>query len=468
MAHDVNQALAFAEARRSRFIDQLGAFVSIPSVSTEPERREDMRRAAAWLADCLQEIGLENVQIFPPDSHPLVYGEYLSAGARAPTILVYGHYDVQPAEPLEKWNTDPFSPIVRGDQLFGRGTSDMKGNVLGTIFAVEAWLKNGGLPVNVKFLIEGQEEIGSPSITAFLQEQKALLAADFCLNPDAGMLSPDQPTITYALRGLSYFELHVFGPENDLHSGLYGGAIHNPAQALVELTSGMHLPDGRVNLPGFYDGVRELTGEERQELARLPVSEQDLQRRTGVPAIWGEKDYTFFERITARPTLEINGLLSGFTGQGAKTVIPAQAMAKISCRLVPDQDPDKIKASLETYLERSAPETIRWELRELTRGYPSISDIHSPWIRAMVQAQTQAFGAPPLFRREGGSIPVVADLQHILGIESINVGIGLPDDNQHGPNEKMHLPSFHRQIDSFIRFFHLAGEASASQGAGSE
>jgi acetylornithine deacetylase/succinyl-diaminopimelate desuccinylase-like protein len=346
--------------------------------------------------------------------------------------------------------------------MYGRGISDMKGNVLATVFAVEACLRNGGLPVNVKFFVEGQEEIGSPDLGNFLRQHQDLLAADICLNPDTGMLSPEHPTITYALRGLAYFELNISGPTKDLHSGLYGGALLNPAQALAELIAGMHDSEGRVTLPGFYDDVRELTDGERNRLATLPIHEQDFLNRTGIPAIWGESGYSFYERITARPTLEVNGLLSGFTGEGSKTVIPSGAMAKISCRLVPDQVPEKIHQSLLTYLERTAPDTIRWSLRELVSGHPSISDIESPLVGAMAKALARAFGSEPLFRREGGSVPVVADLQHILGMETINVGIGLPDDNQHGPNEKMHLPSFYRQIDSFIHFFRLVAETSPS------
>lgn len=459
MSHTLKNALEFAQKHASRFVDQLGEFVAIPSVSTDPERFGDVRRAGEWVGTQLHNLGMKNIQLFPPDTHPIIYAENLDAGPDAPTALIYGHYDVQPAEPLDKWHSDPFVPTIRGENMMGRGASDMKGQVAAALFAVESILKSGGkLPINLKFMIEGEEEIGSKHLNAFIATHRDLLASDFCVNTDTGMLSPTQPTIVYALRGLAYFELHVYGAKQDLHSGIYGGVVHNPAQALAELIAGMHDANGTVTLPGFYDNVRALAPEERAELARLPMGDEMLVTRTGVSKLWGEAEFTPIERLGARPTLEINGLYSGFTGTGAKTVLPAYAMAKISCRLVPDQNSAEIKGQLEAYLSAAAPDTIRWELIEIVHGNPSISDRNSRWVQAMMQAQEAAWGVRPIFRREGGSVPVVTSLQTLAGIESINVGVGLPDDNQHGPDEKLHLPSYHKLIESLIHFFEILGK----------
>ena len=448
----LQNALDFAKQHRSRFVDQLGELVSIPSVSTNPDNFKDVRLAADWVADYMRRIGLENVQSFPPDNHPILYADWLHAGPDAPTMLIYGHYDVQPAEPLEQWHSDPFKPVVRGDNLYGRGASDMKGNVLGSLYAVESMLAKGKPLVNFKFLIEGQEEIGSPDLAEFMESHKTLLASDFCVNPDTGMLGATAPTITYALRGLAYFELRVYGPEHDLHSGLYGGVVHNPANALSKLIGGMHDEHGRVTLPGFYDDVLALSDEERAELARLPETESEMAKVAGVSKLWGEKGFTAVERRGARPTLDVNGLYSGFTGKGAKTVLPAFAMAKISCRLVANQDSATIRGMFESYLKANAPDTIRWELIELNNSPASISDRDSRWVQAMMGAQEKAWGVRSMFKREGGSVPVVGDLKDILGIESVNIGCGLPDDGVHGPNEKVHLPTFYRFIDSMIYF----------------
>jgi len=330
----------------------------------------------------------------------------------------------------------------------------MKGQVMASLAAIEAILKTNRLPVNVKFIIEGEEEIGSPSLGQFIRSHKDLLASDFALNPDSGILSADVPTITYALRGLAYFELRLTGPDHDLHSGIFGGVVHNPAQVLSELIAGMHDAEGRITLPGFYDKVRPLDAEERADLARLPVTEAVLKSQTGAKELWGEAGYTLVERLGARPTLEVNGLLSGFTGEGSKTVLPAQAMAKISCRLVPDQDPEEVHQQMLRYLEENAPKTVQYQLIKMAGGPASISDRHSPGVEAMSRAMEQVWGMRPIFRREGGSVPVVAQFQQLLGIESVNAGFGLPDDNFHSPNEKLHLPTWYRGIDTLIHFLY--------------
>ncbi len=451
-------AIDFAHQNQGRFLKELIEFVAIPSISTEPENKEDMQHAAQWVADRLRRMGIDRVEILPTNGYPVVYGESLKAGPGAKTILVYGHYDVQPAEPLELWESDAFNPERRGENLYGRGSSDMKGQVMAAIAAIEAAMSTGAMPVNVKFLIEGEEEVGSPNLGEFIASNKARLACDMAFNPDTGMLGPNDPTITYALRGMAYFELRIYGPSHDLHSGLYGGVVHNPAQVLCELVAEMHDADGVVTLPGFYDRVLPLDTQERQELKRLPTTEEFYLEQTGVSKLWGESGYTPSERVGARPTLEVNGLYSGFTGEGSKTVLPAWAMAKISCRLVADQDPKKVHEQLIAYLETHAPNTVRWELKNLVGGYPSISDRNSDGVQAVAKALQQVWGKPTLFRREGGSVPVVADFQKILGIESVNFGFGLPDDNAHGPNEKLHLPTWQRGIDACIHALFNLGE----------
>jgi len=448
------QAIEYAHQNRAHFLDNLKELASVPSISTSPDHIADMKRAAGWLAEHLKRLGIENVRVFPTAGHPVVYGDWLRAGPDLPTVLIYGHYDVQPSEPDELWQSPAFEPLVRGENLYGRGASDMKGQVVAVLSAIEAIRHTGELPVNVKFLLEGEEEIGSPSLGGFLKEHADLLASDFALNPDAGMISPDTPTIVYALRGLAYFELRVYGPAHDLHSGLFGGVVHNPAQALCELIAGMHDENGRITLPGFYDRVRDLPEDERRELSRLPMGESYYRQQTGVPQTWGEAGYTLVERIGARPTLEVNGLLSGFTGQGSKTVIPAHAMAKISMRLVPDQDPQEVHQQLLRYLEQNAPETIRWEVIPMASGAASISDPRLPAAQALARALEQVWGKPAVYKREGGSVPVVGDMQQILSVESVLTGFGLPDDNLHAPNEKLHLPTWYLGIDALIHFFY--------------
>ena len=465
MQKQLSEALKYIQENRPRFLEELKAFVSIPSISTDPAARPHIQRAASWVADHLRSLGMQNVQIFPTEGHPIVYGELLTAGAGMPTVLIYGHYDVQPPEPIELWESPAFQPAQRGENLYGRGASDMKGQVTATMQAAEALIHTGGLPINLKYLVEGEEEIGSPNLESFIREHQQKLTCDFALNTDTGMIGAETPTITYGLRGLAYFELRVYGPKHDLHSGIYGGSVHNPAQALCELVAGMHDSSGRVTLPGFYDKVRTLSEEERQELARLPMGEDFYREQTGAPALYGEAGYTPNERVGARPTLEVNGLLSGFTGEGSKTVLPCKAMAKISMRLVPDQDPEEVHRQLIQYLEKHAPPTIRWEVIQMVGGPASITDIRTPAVTALREALEAAWGKPPLFKREGGSVPVVSQMNEILGVESVLTGFGLPDDNLHAPNEKIHLPTYFRGIEAITRFYSiLASEARRGEG----
>jgi len=452
MADQREAALQYARKNKGKFLNAFKEILTIPSVSTDPVYSADIRHAAEWIAAQLHGLGMQKVKIFPTAKHPIVFGEWLGA-AGAPIVLIYGHYDVQPADPLNMWKTGPFDPVVRGEDIYARGASDMKGQDMVMLKAVESLVKTGGLPVNVKWLFEGEEEIGSPNLATFIAGHKDLLACDFAVNPDAGMIGKEYPTLTYALRGLAYFELRVYGPAQDLHSGIYGGVVHNPAIALAELVAGMHDAKGRITLPGFYKRVQKLNQEERDELARLPINDKHFLEMTGVPELYGEAGFTANERTGARPTLDVNGMLSGFTGEGSKTVIPAWAMAKISMRLVPDQNPKEVHQQLIRYLEEHAPKDIRWELTAMAGGSASISDRNNIGVRAMSKALETVWGTRPYFRREGGSIPVVRDMQNLLGIESVISGFGLPDDNVHAPNEKMHLPTWYRGIEAVIHFF---------------
>ena len=449
------QALQYAREHREQFLNDLKAIVSIPSVSTDDAYKPGIQQAAEWVAAQLRDLGMDRVQVYPTARHPVVYGEWLGAGADRPTVLIYGHYDVQPVDPVELWTTPPFEPTLRGDNLYGRGASDMKGQVAASLKAVEAVVRTGSLPVNVKWLIEGEEEIGSPNLAAFIGEHTELLACDVCLNPDAGMLGPDLPTITYALRGLAYFEIRLKGPDHDLHSGINGGVVRNPANELARLIAGMHDENNRVTLPGFYDRVRELDPDERAELARLDMDEAFYKKQTGVPALWGEKGYSPVERTGARPTLDVNGILAGWTGPGGKTVIPAEAMAKVSCRLVPDQDPQEVFEGLKRYVQANVSDAVTWEVVEATKGSPaSISDRNNFAVQAMSAAMESVWGRRPVFKREGGSVPVVGQMQSLLKVESVLIGFGLPDDNLHAPNEKLTLPVWYKGIEALIHFFY--------------
>ncbi len=459
MSEHCDSALRFAHEQRERILNELKEFVSIPSISTDPSAQPEIKRAAEWVAEQMRGIGLEHITIYPTSGHPLVYADWLLAGLEKPTILIYGHYDVQPAEPLDLWETPAFTPTVRGENLFGRGASDMKGQVMASLKAVEALLKTGSLPVNIKFLIEGEEEVGSPNLPAFISNHTNLLSCDFAFNPDSGMLGTEIPTITYGLRGLAYFEIRLKGPDHDLHSGMYGGTVHNPAQVLCELIAAMHDAQGRIMLPGFYDRVQPLSDEERYEMSRLPANESFYLKTTGAPALFGETGYSPVERVGGRPTLEVNGLLSGFTGEGSKTVLPAKAMAKISMRLVPDQDPNEVHQQLLRFMETHTPKTVNWQVIQFAGGPASVTDRNLPAVQALSQAMESTWGVRPVFKREGGSIPVVAQMQSLLGVDSVVSGFGLPDDRVHSPNEKLHLPTFYNGIDALVRFISLLGEA---------
>lgn len=452
---DMSKALDFVTNHREKNLAELKTFLALPTVSTLSEYRDEIQRGAEWVASNLHEMGLEHVEIFPTArgmGQPLVYADWLHADG-APTILVYGHFDVQPVDPLNEWLTPPFEPTIIGDTIYARGASDMKSQTLAFMKALEALLKTDSLGVNIKVIVEGEEEVGSPHFAPFLREHKDMLKCDVALNCDSQMAGRDLPSIVYGLRGLTYFEIWVHGPAQDLHSGLFGGSVHNPAQVLCDLVSGMHDAQGRVTLPHFYDDVRVLADDERAELKRLPVTDAGWASAAGVTALWGEEGFSVVERTGARPTLEVNGLYSGFIGEGSKTVLPAKAMAKISTRLVPNQRPEKIQAQLEEYLSAHAPQTVRWEIKQLAAGEPVLLNRTSPYVTAATAALQDTFGVAPVFQLLGWSVPVTNTLNDELGVDVVVMGFGLADDGTHGPNEHFYVPNFYRGIESYIRFF---------------
>lgn len=444
---------AYLAESRSRQLAELIDWLRIPSISTLPEHAADVHRAAVWLTQALQRAGLEHVELIETDLHPLVYADWLHAGPSAPTLLIYGHFDVQPADPLDEWHAPPFEPTQRGDDLVARGASDDKGQTLVLIKAIEALLQTvGRLPVNVKFIAEGEEESDGESIARYVATHTAKLAADAVLISDSHMLSPSQPTLLYGLRGLWGCEITVRGAAHDLHSGTFGGVIHNANQALAELLAALHDSTGRVTVPGFYDAVRELTDTERTLLAAVPHGEREILDESGAPAIWGEAKFTVVERTGARPTLEINGMWGGFTGTGFKTVIPSEARAKVSCRLVPDQDPEAIGTAIERYLHQLAPPTVQVSVQKSFGAPAFIAPLDAPAVHAAVRACRRVYNVDPIFMREGGSIPVVNLFQQTLGTTIVLMGLGLPNDNMHAPDEKFHLPNFYRGIELVIAF----------------
>lgn len=458
----------YAKANAASFQQQLVDLLRIPSISTDPERRGAVQEAANWIADNMKRAGLNNVAIMPtgeytPErpAHPVVYGEWLGAGEHAKTVLIYGHYDVQPAIKDDKWLNDPFDPTERDGKIVARGASDDKGQMFIHIKAIESVLKTEGkLPVNVKFIIEGEEEIGSPNLAKFIQDHRDMLKADVCLISDTGMETEDQPSITYALRGLVGLEVHVVGPKHDLHSGGFGGAVHNPIQALAEIIAKLHDDNGTITVPGFYDDVVTLSDEERAELQKTNPSDDQWKAITGVPAVWGEREFTIRERIGARPTLELNGIIGGFTGEGIKTVLPSKAVAKITCRLVAHQKPHKIFASVRDYILQIAPPTVHVDVKMLPGlGDPGLIELDNPYIQAAIRAYEKAWGARPVFMREGGSIPIVADFRRELGTPVVLMGYGLNTDGAHGPNESFTISMFHRGIKTAIQYlYEVAGQ----------
>ncbi len=455
----LDAALQYAAVHHEPFLNELKEFLSIPSISALSQHKPDIQHAAQWLAQHATALGLRNARVFQTSGHPVVTAEWLEAGPEKPTVLIYGHYDVQPVDPIGVWKSDPFKPDIRDNYIYGRGTSDDKGQVFIHFKALEAYLKSGGrLPVNVKLLVEGEEEVGGPNLDAFIEQHRDSLRADVAVISDTNMLGPEQPCVVYGLRGLCYIQVEVTGPDRDLHSGRYGGAIYNPIQALCEMLASLKDANGHITLPGFYDKVVPLSEAERKVLANVPFSEEEFMRSAGVPALWGEAGYTTQEQITARPTLELNGIWGGFMGEGPKTVLPSKEYAKLSCRLVADQDHYEIADLLQTYLRKIAPPQVTVSTQRLHGGYGALINLESNYMKAAAAVLEQVFKHAPVYEREGGSIPVVATLQKVMGIDSIMLGFGLPDDALHSPNERFYLPNFYNGIETVIRYWDALGK----------
>jgi acetylornithine deacetylase/succinyl-diaminopimelate desuccinylase-like protein len=434
------------QTSRDRYVSQMKEFLAIPSISSSPEHSGDVRRCAEWTAEEMRRIGLQNVRLIETKGHPVVYGDWLNAPG-APTVLFYGHYDVQPVDPVELWESPPFEATVRDGEIYARGAADDKGQVFMHLKAIEAYLqKGGGLPVNMRLLIEGEEEVGSAHLDQVIRDHKESLAADVVVISDSAMFDRGVPSICYSLRGLVYFQIDLRGTTSDLHSGVFGGAVANPAMVLAQVLAQMKDRGGRIKIPGFYDDVRPLSDEERAAWKTLPFNEKKYRKDLGAPKLFGESGYSVLERVWARPTFEVNGLLSGFTGEGSKTVIPAVAMAKVSMRLVPNQDPDRIADLFEAYVKKVTPKTVDLRVTRLHGGKPWITGYDTAFVRAAGRAIEQGFGKPPVFCREGGSIPVVSTFQEELGVPAVLFGVGLPDENAHAPNERLDLDNFHNGV----------------------
>ncbi len=442
----MENVIDFINTNRDRYVEELKAYLAIPSISALPEHAEDVKRCAEWTREELIRVGLGNVRLFDTPGHPVVYGDWLHADG-APTILFYGHYDVQPVDPLDEWESPPFEATVREGELYARGAADDKGQIFMHFKAIEAVMKQDNrLPVNLKVVLEGEEEVGSEHLDGFIRDHQAELGADVVVISDSPMFDRGVPSICYGLRGLTYFQVDLRGTTSDLHSGSFGGAVANPAFVLAQFLGQMKDRGGRVKIPGFYDDVRALTDAERAEFAKLPFNERRYRNALGARKLAGETGFTTLERVWARPTFEVNGLKSGFTGDGAKTVIPAVAMAKVSMRLVPDQDPDKIADLFEAHAKKVAPKTVELSLTRMHSGKPWMTAFDNRFVKAAGRAIERGFGRRPVFNREGGSIPVVSTFQEVLGLPSVLFGVGLPDENAHAPNEKLDLSNFHSGI----------------------
>ena len=461
-------ALAYAREQQPRFLEELKALLRIPSVSTLPEHAGDVRRAAEVLAAELTRIGLEHVRLIETAGHPLVYGDWLHAAGK-PTCLCYGHYDVQPPDPLEEWETPPFEPVERNGNLYARGAVDDKGQMYMHLKALES-LFNGGretstkasLPINVRVILEGEEEVGGEGIARFVREHPEQLKADFALVSDTEMFAPDLPTLCVGLRGMIYTEIEIRGARTDLHSGMYGGAAPNPFVALAQIVAKLKDAEGRILIPGFYDDVEAPSAEELKAWKSLPFDEEHYREtEVGSRALTGEAGFSVLERTWSRPTLDVHGMPGGFTGAGAKTVIPARAMAKVSLRLVPQMTPKKAFAQYKQFVESLRPKGVDVEVRLIHSGEPIVVKTDNPFVRAATEAMREVFGKETVFIRSGGSIPIVGDFERHLKIPTVMMGFGLPDDNLHAPNEKFHIANFYRGIDSIILLLDSLGRTES-------
>jgi acetylornithine deacetylase/succinyl-diaminopimelate desuccinylase-like protein len=453
------KARKYSRKHSERFRHELHEFLRIPSLSGDPARADDVKKAAEWLAAHLHAIGIESAKVMPTAGHPVVYGSWMGAGPDKPTVLIYGHYDVVPAALEDGWDSPPFSPVEKNGKIYARGATDDKGQLFIHVKALESYLEaNGGAPVNVKLLIEGEEEISSPNLAPFIKEHLDLLKADVCVISDSSMGSIEKPAITHSLRGMTYIQLEVEGPKDDLHSGFYGGATHNPALALVEILSKLYNSDNTIAVPGFYEDVVQLTSKEREMIAKNSLTEEEFKKATGVPGVWGDKNFTLRERVSARPTLDINGMWSGYSGPGPKTIIPAKAGAKLSSRLVANQDPDKIYKLLKKHIESITPPTVKVKVSLVTKGRPALIPFDLPEMQAASRAYANAWGHEPLFTRGGGSIPIVADICDMMKIPVVMMGYGLDSDGLHAANEHYSIEMFNRGIETAIVYLEELAE----------
>ncbi|MFM7359382.1 MAG: dipeptidase [Sediminibacterium sp.] len=449
----MNSWKEYQNLHQERFLEELLELLRIPSVSARSENKSHMHKCAELVQKRLKEAGADRTEIFQTPGHPIVFAEKIIDASR-PTVLVYGHYDVQPADPLDLWTTPPFEPTIRDGKIFARGACDDKGQFYMHVKALEIMIATGTLPVNIKFLIEGEEEVGSSHLADFVKSNKSLLQADVILISDTSMLSMDTPSIDVGVRGLSYIEVEVTGPNRDLHSGVYGGAVANPATLLAKMIASCHDENNRITLPGFYDDVLESSAEERTKMAAAPFDEDEYKKDLGIPAVWGEKGYSTHERTGIRPTLEVNGIWGGYTGEGSKTVLPSKAYAKISCRLVPNQTSKKITEKMIAYFQSIAPQGVTVKATEHHGGEPYLTPIDSHAYRSAAKAIAQTFGKEPIPVRGGGSIPICALFEKELGLKIVFMGFGLDSDNLHSPNEKYDLFNFFKGIET-IPYFHL-------------
>ena len=454
-----SSAVAYARENQQRFLNELKDLLRIPSVSTTPEHKNDVQRAAQFVAKDLERIGMENVELIQGKGHPLIYADWLHAPGK-PTVLCYAHYDVQPPDPLDEWISPPFEPTERNGNIYARGAVDDKGQLWLELKAVESLMqgRGGTLPINVKFLFEGEEEVGGESIAEYIRKQKTKLKADFALICDTELFAPDLPTLCVGLRGMLYSEIEAAGPKTDLHSGMYGGAAPNPFFALIQIISRLKDDKGRVLIPGFYSKVKAPAPGELKAWKRLPFDE-DHYRKTevGSKVLTGEPGYSVLYRTWARPTLEVHGMPGGFVGEGAKTVIPARAKAKVSMRLVPNQDPADILKRYKAYIQKLTPKGIETKIKIWSMARACVVDTNNQYVKAATEALREVFKKETVFIRSGGSIPIVTDFQDVLKIPSVMMGFGLPDDNLHAPNEKFHIPNFYRGIESICLFFENLG-----------
>lgn len=453
---------AYIETHKDRFLNELLDLLRIPSVSADPQYKADVARCAETVKQRMMEAGLEKVEVCPTAGHPIVYGEKIVDPSK-PTVLVYGHYDVQPADPLELWHSGPFDPVIKDGMIYARGSADDKGQFYMHVKAIEAMMKSGGLPCNVKVMIEGEEEVGSDNLGIFVAQNKERLKADVVLISDTAMIANDVPSINTGLRGLSYVEVEVTGPNRDLHSGVYGGAVTNPINALCEMIASLHDADRRITIPGFYDDVQELSAAERKALAEAPFDEEDFKKDLGIDAVRGEKGYTSEERSSIRPTLDVNGIWGGYIGEGAKTVLPSKAFAKLSMRLVPNQKSATITRLFKDHFERIAPPGVKVVVKPHHGGEAAVTPIDSPAYQAASKAMEETFGKKPIPTRGGGSIPIVALFEQELGLKTVLFGFGLDSDNIHSPNEKYGVFNYFQGIRTIPRFF---AHYAALQGKG--